>query len=186
MQVQSKKSYKKLVILIAAIIVIIAGGLFAYAMYLPQDHSPSETTTSDTQKAQSSEKSSKSDNDSQTTDDQTTTREKEKDNPTQFEGSSPNTNNTITGVINYKAVADGALTLRTTIEQSLTSGTCTLTLTSNGRTVTKTANIAPNPSSSTCEGFSVPVSELGSGSWNIEITITSGDRTGAFKDSVTI
>lgn len=189
MRVPSKKSYKKTLTIAAAIILIVTGGIYAYVVSLPQDHYYPETTgdantqqSNDTNDTDNADKTT--DNDAATTD--TPGQEKEKDNPTQYEGSNPNTGNTITGVINFKAVTDGTLTLRTTIEQSLTSGTCTLTLSSNGRTVTKTANIAPNPSSSTCEGFSVPVSELGSGQWNIEISIVSDDRTGVLKDSVNI
>lgn len=86
------------------------------------------------------------------------TKEPEKNLPTQYEGSNPNSEEHLTGAITYKAVSDGQLILRTSIDQTLNSGTCSLSLVNQQKTVNKTATIIPNPASSTCEGFNIPIS----------------------------
>lgn len=155
-------------------------------MYLQGDDQLTDTSSSKEQKNNASTDSQATGETNLQTTNETSTPEKEKDNPTQYEGTNPNTSASITGSINYKAVVDSALTLRITIDQALSGGTCTLTLSSNGKTVTKTAPVAANPSSATCEGFSVPISELGNGQWDININVTSGDRSGTLKGTVTI
>ncbi len=181
MRIQQKKSLKKALLIAGIAILVVGGGVYAYYATRPSDDKRStETSNNDTPKT--NDETDKT-NDKTTP---TTLGEDGKDTPKQYEGDSPNTSNSLTGVINYKSVVDGNLTLRVTIDQSLTSGTCSLKLTSAGKTVTRSASIITNPSSSTCEGFSVPVSELSSGQWTIEITVTSGGRTGTFKDKVTI
>ncbi|QQS17665.1 hypothetical protein IPL44_01315 [Candidatus Saccharibacteria bacterium] len=181
MRIQQKKSPKKALLIAGIAVLILGGGVYAYYATRPSDDKRSaETSNNDTPKT--NDETDKT-NDKTTP---TTLGEDGKDTPKQYEGDSPNTSNSLTGVINYKSVVDGNLTLRVTIDQSLTSGTCSLKLTSAGKTVTRSASIITNPSSSTCEGFSVPVSELSSGQWAIEITVTSGNRTGTFKDRVTI
>ena len=93
-----------------------------------------------------------------------------------------------TGIINYKAVKDDALVIRSTINTSIDSGTCDLILTHtlSGKKVTKESAVIANPSSSTCEGFDVPLSELSSGTWNIVIKIDSRDVKGNLEDTITI
>ena len=113
-------------------------------------------------------------------------RETEKDLPTQYEGDNPNSSNSLTGAITYKSTSNEQLVLRTVINQSLSSGTCNLKLThvESGRVITEQANITPNPSSSTCEGFDIPLSGLASGAWQIEIQISSNEKTGVLTDSI--
>jgi hypothetical protein len=52
------------------------------------------------------------------------------------------------------------------------SGTCELTITNGPKTYPNTADILYQPEYSTCAGFSVPLSELGSGTWTIKLTAT--------------
>lgn len=112
--------------------------------------------------------------------------EKEKNIEPPYEGKDPNESHGLTGVITYTGVVDGKLMIRTTINQTLGSGACRLTLSSGSKTVTRDSGIVPNPSSSTCEGFDIPTTELGSGKWNITITITSDNRSGELKGNVTM
>ncbi len=182
MRIQQKKSPKKALLIAGITVLVLGGGVYAYYATRPSDDKHStETANNDNPKT--------NDEGTDKTDDKTTPTspgEDGKDTPKQYEGDNPNTDKSLIGIINYKSVVDGNLTLRVTIDQSLTSGTCSLKLTSAGKTVTRSAPVITNPSSSTCEGFSVPVSELSSGQWTIEITVTSGNRTGTFKDKVTI
>jgi hypothetical protein len=67
------------------------------------------------------------------------------------------------------------------------TGTCTLTLTQVGQTtVTKTAAAQPLASTSTCKGFDVPISELSTGIWHVNVTYNSTAFTGAATRDVTI
>ena len=62
--------------------------------------------------------------------------------------------------------------------QSVPGGTCDLTITRGTTIVHKTADAIYQPEFSSCAGFSVPVSEVGTGSWNItlEVTTTNGAK----------
>ena len=183
-----KKKYpKKLIITISVVVLLIVAGLlwyYAFASSNPTEQEPKDST----EQGVSTNSSSASGEEKSNTkaDDQPVEHEKEKNIQPPYEGEVVNSSNSLTGVINYKAVTDGNLIIRTTINQTLSSGTCQLTLSSNDKTVTKSANIVQNPSSSTCQGFDVPVSELGQGTWQIDIEITSGDKNTTLKGTVEI
>ncbi len=114
------------------------------------------------------------------------TTKKEKKLPKQYEGEDQlKKSDKITMVINSKEVVDGKLSIRLTINQLLSGGSCKLILIGN-KTVIKTADIVQNPSSSSCMGFDVPVSQLGSGNWSIKIEVKSADKTGVIEDSIKI
>lgn len=81
---------------------------------------------------------------------------------------------------------DGKLQVRIMIDEVLSSGECTLTLTNGNKTVTKTAAVYPTASITTCQGFDVPVSELSNGAWNVTIAVTSGDRNGQSTTSIQV
>ncbi len=67
------------------------------------------------------------------------------------------------------------------------NGTCTLTLSQAGQqTVTKTAATQALASSSTCQGFDIPTSELSTGVWHATITYNSASLTGAATKDITI
>lgn len=179
MRVQKKSSKKPLIITLSAILIV---GFGAAAFYL----APSQN---DTQlKSQTRNNDGSENTTEQPSSSNQPTREEEKENLPAYEGGDVSQNNDITGVINYKSVAGSNLVLRTTINQTISSGTCSLALTNQNTSasITRTANIAANPSSASCEGFNIPLSELSSGTWNIEVTVTSGNKTGILKDSVTI
>lgn len=100
----------------------------------------------------------------------------------------PNASSSLTGVINYKSVVGENLSIRITIYQLVNNGSCNLVLARNSdqKRVTKSAEIIQNPSSATCKGFEIPISELGAGKWTISVIITSGEKTGEIKDEVTL
>ena len=105
---------------------------------------------------------------------------------TQNEGSDPNKSAALTGVFTHIAATDEKLTIRVNIDQYLSSGTCELTLKNGDKSYTESANIADSASTSTCEGFDIPLSKLSSGSWGIIIRLSSGDKTGEISGKVAI
>lgn len=102
--------------------------------------------------------------------------------------------NTITGQIDYRSLARDTLQIRTTINESLSDGTCSLTLTGpNGQEYKATSRIMSNSSStSTCNGFDIDMNqiekddELRAGKWTIVIDLSSGGKTGQVIGDITM
>lgn len=55
-------------------------------------------------------------------------------------------------------------------------GTCTLTVTNGEKQNTQTADVIYQPTYSMCAGFSVPISKLGSGTWNMALKVDTRGR----------
>ncbi len=66
------------------------------------------------------------------------------------------------------------------------SGTCTLTLTKGSTKVVKEVGVQALPSSSTCKGFTIPVSELSTGKWQLTLTFENASLTGTADQSIEI
>lgn len=71
-------------------------------------------------------------------------------------------------------VSSTSVTLTTKI-YSIGDGKCSLIAVNGARKYSAEAEIIYQPSYSTCAGFTVPISKLGSGTWNISLTVTSLD-----------
>lgn len=56
-------------------------------------------------------------------------------------------------------------------------GICDLTITNQGATYKKSASVIYQSEFSTCAGFSIPVSSLNTGIWNINLSVTSAGIT---------
>ena len=57
------------------------------------------------------------------------------------------------------------------------SGTCNLTVTNGSKSNSQTATVVYQPEYATCAGFSVPTSQLGTGTWNINLKVDSNGAT---------
>lgn len=109
--------------------------------------------------------------------------------PKQYEGEDPNKLDELTGYINYSAMNGTNLDVTVTIDQFITSGTCTLTITQGATVKTYTAPVIANPSSASCEGFAVPLADLGgggSGDWHIKLKVETDDKYGIMEGDVTL
>ena len=89
----------------------------------------------------------------------------------------------LTTQITAATTQEGVLYIRNEINGNYQSGTCTLILSKDGKTVQKTSDVQSLPQSSTCKGFNIPVSELTRGTWhiNLQVTVASGSAV-ATKD----
>lgn len=68
-------------------------------------------------------------------------------------------------------IESGTLHLRTLIQAISSTGTCTLVATGpNNKTHTSTASVQAGPSTSTCQGFNIPLSSLSVGTWKFLIS----------------
>lgn len=165
-------------ILVTSVLIVAAGGYGAYAYstdlwpFLPTKVIPMQSQDSD---------SSDKDNSNVGNSDQNTGQIPAKQTPKQYE--TPDSDKpsayTLTGTLNAN-IAGSKLQIRVTIAQLLDNGTCQLTLTnkSSGDVVTRKADTINNPSSASCKGWDVPLNELSAGTWNVDILVTSGDKSG--------
>lgn len=103
--------------------------------------------------------------------------------------STPPPENLITGSITHSSVSEGKLILRFNFDQLLSeAGTCRLVLThvKTSKQVIYSAPTFNNPSSSTCQGFDLSVTELSSGEWSLQAFVQSGSKQGIVNGKVTI
>lgn len=89
--------------------------------------------------------------------------------------------------VSLHGIKNGDQIVFDTLIQAVSSiGQCELSITSNSKTIVKTADIFANPSTSICKGFSVQVSELPIGIWKAELRVTIGDRFGSDSTEVIV
>ncbi len=183
-----KNSHKKRVqkirrtILVCLLAAISVGGYIYIAKPFNTTPDTTETTKTSTKKPQKTQKKATQTKKTKQTTEKPVAPSK---TPPQYEGPNPNTLDRLTGSITHASVNSGTLVIRTNIDQTI-SGECKLILSSPNKTITKTAPTINNPSSSSCQGFDIPVSELGSGNWQIKIIVTTSNKTGIISGSTTI
>lgn len=68
----------------------------------------------------------------------------------------------------------------------VTNGTCALTLTKDGIAKNYSAAVINTGTYYSCEGFNVPVGDLSSGTWMVNLSVTSGSRTGMAEQSTEV
>jgi hypothetical protein len=106
--------------------------------------------------------------------------------PEKYEGTDPNTSESLTGYITTARFDNNKLIIRVNIDQYISSGTCTLILSDGSNQLEKTSKLVPVASTSTCEGFDIQASELYSFDRPIEISIrlASNDKFGSITGRV--
>lgn len=90
--------------------------------------------------------------------------------------------------VNFTSVNQNGDTLRARAQISplISSGTCTLTLTKDSASITKTASVYPTATVTTCQGFDIPTSELSPGMWTLDLDVTSEGKTGHAATSIQV
>lgn len=78
------------------------------------------------------------------------------------------------------------LQIRTLISMVTDTGSCTLTLSKDATTITRSSGIQAGPTNSTCKGFDIPLNELSNGKWSVSVAVTSGSLAGNATTEVTI
>lgn len=105
----------------------------------------------------------------------------------QYEGNDPNLNEELSGSVTYAGILNDKIIIRVNIDQYLSEGNCTLSLMSDETAVyNENVKIINSASTATCEGFDIPVSNIGEGSYNIVIKLSSGDKIGSIKGEIRI
>lgn len=191
---KQKRLPKKLIFIIAALLLIIAscfvyvyafnGNIFGWKAEQNSirdnnsvDYSPPST---DQQKAGTDAKinstndqdSSKSDSDNDTPPD-----------PVQ----QPNSNKSLVTLdITSDNQTDSTYQVRTLIGVVTDEGNCVLSMTKDGRQVTKSVAVYALAKTSTCQGFDIPMSELSAGTWTLKINFTNSTLIGNVSKSIII
>lgn len=167
-----RKNGKKLGLLLFLVLLIVAGvvGYFVWDGYFREDKEEDETT-------EVVENKPNEDEGGKGSFDIAEEIEKEKEPVVQYEGEDPNESEKLTGVVTYAGVAGDKLMIRVNIDQYLEDGVCELSLMQGGAKYSDSAKIN-SVTTATCEGFDVPVSELGGGNYQIVIKISAEGKTG--------
>lgn len=102
--------------------------------------------------------------------------------PVKYDGENPNASEGLTGFVTYTGIIKNNATIRVNIDQFLDLGTCDLYL----GDYSFSSNIVASASTSSCDGFDIPLSELSglSGNVNFEIKLTSGEKYGTIEGSI--
>lgn len=127
------------------------------------------------------------DNNNQPTDTQTDAEPDDK--VSQYEGENPNTLSDLTGSITYKGVDNGILTVSVMIDQFLSDGgTCTLELTgrNQGGYYTVTNPAFADISTSACQTFEIPISNLPSDHYALKIRLSDNNKNGLIEEEVSL
>lgn len=185
MKINKKSFSKKPFIITVVILLVVASGYGAYAAantQWPFQASTSQNqaiTSSSSKTTDGSQKSSEVDSTKQpsgTTEDSPKT-------PAKNEGSSDLPKNQINVTITSISTHDGIVKVKSLINDIVSNGTCTLTFEKGDDIITKTSGIQPMPGSSTCKGFNIPVSELGKGTWQVKLSVTTDEKAGSASQS---
>lgn len=79
------------------------------------------------------------------------------------------------------------LHITTLISDVVNTGTCTLTLSTNGQQpITQTVGVQAQASTSTCKGFTVSTAGLASGTWQITVTFSNDTLAGQVSQAISI
>ena len=165
---------------IAFLILFVVAGIIGYLVY--QSYFADQPTGVPTQVEPTSTQPTKTPTEPEPTE----TPAEDAKTPTKYEGENPNQKSSITGAITYASKNGDKLTIRVNIDQYLTTGNCNLVLSQNGTDIYgASANLIDSASTSTCEGFDVPATNL-SGKYLITINLVSGNKTGRVTKEVNL
>ncbi|AHB42156.1 hypothetical protein RAAC3_TM7C00001G0294 [Candidatus Saccharibacteria bacterium RAAC3_TM7_1] len=170
----AKRRSKKKLLAIAITLVLAAGGALggAYALKVGPFHPTNNTPQSTPDPSLSDDTDSTPNTTSKHPTD--TTSNSVKNNDVKKSGSSaasPDSAQSTTLEITSVTDNSDVVTIHTLIQKVTTLGTCQLTVKNktNGLTYRDSAGVQALPNASTCKGFSVTKSKLGSGTWQVTI-----------------
>lgn len=181
--------YKRPLFVVFLIVLAALGGLL-FAKTLDDKYKTKETEeTSETEKKKEEKESEEKKEEKKETPAETpsdSSQSPDGKTPAAYDGEDSNSFATLTGSISTARFSGDNLIIRVNIDQYLSSGSCDLHVTDGVNQITVSAQILPEASTSTCEGFDVPTDSLKDFSRPLSVTInvTSGDKTGTITGSV--
>lgn len=183
---QRRRKNRKWLIGVVILVLLVAGGV-GVAVALNNANQDDGQDNSEEFAREEVEEKTDTEKRSEETEEEYSERMAEQKKVKQYEGEDPNKTEELSGAITYAGVNNGALMIAMNIDQFLGEGNCALSLVRGGSVIySADAKILAEVSTSTCDGFNVPVSGLGDGVTEIIIKLSSGGKTGTIKGGVNI
>lgn len=182
---QKRKRNKKWISWVILLVLFVAAGAIVFLVW----DNYFNDKKGNSQENEKIEKVDKKENNEEKIDDEKDEAEKvvEQKKVEQYDGEDPNKAEELSGAITFAGVVDDKLVIRMNIDQFLESGECGLTLSRGNDTIySSIAEIIGGPSTASCAGFDVPVSELGGGKIDININLKSNERSGVVRGEANI
>lgn len=175
-----KTNRKKIAIICAVIIALIAVAVGAYLILVKTPSQSKQEQVTNLQPATQSQINAGD------TIKQTATENGSKPSASHTDTPTPTSGSQVDVTITAANQNGANFSVRALIGELTTSGTCTLTLTKSSTEVTKTSPIQALANSSTCQGFDIPTSQLSSGVWHLTLTVSTSDKTGSAAKDISI
>ncbi len=187
-----RRRQRKIVTTIGFLFLILAAGLICYLVWdnyfrdknndVGKDSQSEQVVKKETDEGKSEESEKQLEEEPKT--EELTEDEKEKPN---YDGENPNQSSLLTGVVTRAERMNEQVIVRVNIDQYLGEGSCQLNLKKDSDVIySMTASIVSSAATATCEGFDVPVAEIGGGDFAIEIVVESGEKTGVINGEVNV
>lgn len=176
-----KNKHKKWLYIVIAIVILAAGSVTIYAY----THRQRPTAVTNNEPI-SDPNRNKVDLGSATTDQQQAGKDIKKETVDGSNQPAPSPGTSIPVIISAASQNGSMLQVRSLIQSVISDGTCSLELSHNGQKVSKSSGVQAMSSSSTCQGFDIPTSELSPGTWTIQLTISAKEGTGVATRTVDI
>lgn len=159
----NKSNKKKIAIAILSLLLLSSGVVLAFYMSRTQDRTESIDTS--TKEEATSEETSRQDAiDKQEFLEKEAANNDEQYQPAKIENSD----------LTVSAEESGSsLVILTSIKKFSGTGSCTVRLSRGASVITKTTEVLYQREASSCAGFSIPLSDLELGTWNIDLTIST-------------
>lgn len=94
-------------------------------------------------------------------------------NDSSNQSTSPSSHTPTPATISLTASQQGTDVVVTTKMQNVSSGNCSLTVSSGGQQIAKEAGVLYQPEFSSCAGFAIPTSTLGPGTWTLKLVVNN-------------
>jgi len=180
---QTKRTSRVIIIIVATLLLLAGCAAYAYATNIfgwnPDSSNSTPTTPDIDYEAPTPE---------QVKDGNATKDNNAESNPeTQVPSGDSSTKKNVSVLITVSQQTSSTYQIRTILETVTNTGTCMLVLKSSaGTTVSKTTGVQAQSSSSTCEGFDIPLSELSRGVWSYSLTFENTTTTGTATGNITV
>ena len=173
----NKKQKTKVVKVLILIIIFIAVGTGAMLFTIARNHNSANSS-------ETSEQVQKDVNLAPPTQDQ---KENSSDvKKTSIENANQDTPKSLNVSINSYAKTTAITHVGVDIERIISTGKCAINIVNGNTSKEYRADIQALAQYSTCKGFDIPNSDIGSGTWSIQATITSGSLTGSATSSIKV
>lgn len=172
---------KKLLLIIGGLVLLSGAGIAVTHIF----NTPRETVAITNQKKSSQIDAAKK---KQLVEDNSSSTGSAASKPDQAASSSPTTYKAPDSADSIKISTSqngGTVTISTQL-YGYSDGTCNLVVTNASKSFSSTANVIYQSQFSTCAGFTIPVSQLGSGNWNIQLSVTSQGVTNTNKATIEV